>query len=220
MAEKTSSSGKRSGNRRQAAAADPSRVAAAALDQAAEFGWRRVTLADVANRSGLSLAQVLAIAPTRPALVAVIVSEVDRRVAEGGAADPQDGVRDRLFDLLMRRFDALNERRDGILAIVRDGRRDPATIVSGSAHVLRAMAMTLESAGVSTGGLMGIARVHGLAAVYAAAFRAWQADDSTDMAPTMAALDKALARAGMVAERLGGRSARPATAGGDAPPEP
>ena len=57
------------------------------------------------------------------------------------------------------------------------------------------MGWTLEAAGVGSAGRIGALRWVGLAAVYLEAFRAWARDESEDMARTMAALDRALARA-------------------------
>jgi hypothetical protein len=106
------------------------------------------------------------------------------------------------FDLLMRRFDALNENRDGVLAFMREGHRNPLAALCVATRLMRSMAMTLEVAGLSSSGLLGLARVNGLAVVYGYAVRTWMTDDSPDMAATMAALDRALATAGLIIEQL------------------
>ncbi len=77
-------------------------------------------------------------------------------------------------------------------------------------RVGRSAAALLGAAGVSAEGLIGFARVQGFKAVMACALKAWMTDDSADMAKTMAALDKALARAERVASFRGWR--RPADA--------
>jgi ubiquinone biosynthesis protein COQ9 len=50
----------------------------------------------------------------------------------------------------------------------------------------------LEAADISTDGITGVVAVKLTAAAYLAAFRAWLRDDSPDLAPTMAALDRRL----------------------------
>jgi hypothetical protein len=62
------------------------------------------------------------------------------------------------------------------------------------------MARMLEAAGLSARGPVGAVRTKGLAVVYANAVRAWLGDDSTDMASTMAALDKGLRQAERAAD--------------------
>jgi len=57
------------------------------------------------------------------------------------------------------------------------------------------MRWMLEAADIGTTGFVGTLRVKGSGVVYAATANVWLKDDSEDMAKTMAALDKNLARA-------------------------
>ena len=52
----------------------------------------------------------------------------------------------------------------------------------------------LHTAGLGTEGVIGAARVAGLASVYACVFRTWLEDDEPGLARTMAALDRRLRR--------------------------
>ncbi|MEQ9447880.1 MAG: hypothetical protein RLN70_03125, partial [Rhodospirillaceae bacterium] len=117
-----------------------------------------------------------------------------------------DTPRDRLFELMMRRFDVLNKHREGFRSIITATTRDPcgASVVACRLH--HSLSSLLTAAGISTRGFIGLVRIKGLAAVGAYALRAWLKDDSADMAKTMAALDKALARAEAVANFSRGRS--------------
>ncbi len=71
----------------------------------------------------------------------------------------------------------------------------------------------LQAAGVSTTGLRGELRVRGLIAVWLWTMRAFERDETEDLAPTMAALDIALGRAHSAAAWLAG--GRVVEAGGD-----
>jgi hypothetical protein len=64
------------------------------------------------------------------------------------------------------------------------------------------MAWMLEGAGLSSTGLHGMLRTKGLTAVWLYTLRAWERDDSADLAGTMAALDRALARAEEIGQWL------------------
>ena len=92
----------------------------------------------------------------------------------------------------MRRFDALQTRRAGTMAILRELPLDPASLVGLLPRLARSFVWMLETAGVSTTGLPGALRVKALGIVYLYALRIWIDDDTPDMARTMAALDKAL----------------------------
>lgn len=177
------------------------RLIEAALATAASRGWRRLALADVASAAGVGLAEAYAAYPSKAALLRAIVGLHDRAVLEGGPADAEETARDRLFEVVMRRFDSLQSHRAGMRAIVRDVVRDPLAMAALGPGLLRALVWMLEAAGLPPQGPAGPARVAGLGLVYLAALRAWSDDDSPDLARTMAALDRALREAEGVARR-------------------
>ncbi|MFC7609047.1 hypothetical protein [Teichococcus aestuarii] len=80
------------------------------------------------------------------------------------------------------------------------------------------MQWMLEAARIEAGGLQGLLRVKGLSAVWIATLRAWEQDDSQDLGPTMAALDRALDKAERVARMLRLDAAEPPPA--SPPPAP
>ena len=171
---------------------------AAAMRAAAGIGWRRTRLADIAEEAGLSLAELHARYTSKEALLDGFFRHIDRTVLAGAqqSADEDTSYRDRLFDILMQRFDALNPYKDGLRAVVRDaGGGGIAELVCGGCRLLRSMRWMLEAAGINTAGWLGGLRVKGLAVVFAATVQVWLRDDSEDMAKTMAALDRNLKRA-------------------------
>jgi AcrR family transcriptional regulator len=182
------------------------RLLRSALTLAAAGGWRAASLAAVAEDAGVSLADAYAAFPTRLSLLAGLLSRTDRQVLADGPADADDTPRDRLFDILMRRFDALAADRDGMRAIVRDMPGDPLNALLLAPCFAASMAWMLEAAGLPATGIGGSIRVKGLAIVYLATLRTWLDDDSIDMAKTMAALDRNLQRADSLARRLPLRS--------------
>jgi len=175
---------------------DADRIVDAGLAEAAALGWRNVSMSAVAARAGLPLVAVLMAAPTRAHLVAKIFDRLDARMLEGlSARVDADSVRDRLFEVAMKRFDAMNTNRDGMRAVVAGARFDAPALGVALCRADRSAAMMLSAAGVSPDGLFGCARIQGLKVVLACALKAWLDDDSADLAKTMAALDRALERA-------------------------
>jgi AcrR family transcriptional regulator len=170
-----------------------------ALELAAERGWRRTTLLDIASAAKLSPAELYGLYPSKGAILAGFVARIDRAMLEGGAAEGES-VRDRLFEALMRRFEALRSQKPAVEAIVRDSGTDPLAALCGAKRVLRSMSWALELAGVPGQGLLGRARAKGLAGLYLACLRVWLGDDTPDLSRTMAALDKGLRRLERIAE--------------------
>lgn len=180
------------------------RVLTAALQLAAERGWSKISLADIAEAAATPMSELYARFPTKQAILGAFSRHVDHMVLKAVDDEALEGnARDRLFDVLMRRFDVLDAHRDGVRAVVKASACDPLALVCGACGLRRSMAAMLEAAGISAGGVVGILRVKGLSAVYLAALRAWLGDDSEDRAPTMAALDRALRRADGWAAMLG-----------------
>ena len=176
-------------------------IAEAALALAAEDGWTAISMTAVAMRSGAPLGDVLLHAPTRAHLLARLLDRLDAAMLEGLATiDEGEPVRDRLFEVLMRRFDLLNQKRDAVRAVIAGVPRDPPSAAMLACRIGRSAAAVLGAAGISADGLAGFVRVQGLKAVMGFALRAWMTDDSADMAKTMAALDRALNQAERVAK--------------------
>jgi AcrR family transcriptional regulator len=185
----------------------------AALAIIAADGWRRLTMAAVAREGGWPLAEVYALFPSKAHLLSGLIARTDRAVLSGPPPDASEAPRDRVFDVLMRRFDALQADRAAYLRLIRELPRDPAAAVAFLPGFARAMAWMVEAAGLPNSGAAGALRCQGIALVYLNAVRVWATDDSPDMARTMAAVDKGLTRADTVVARIPGLASRSAPTG-------
>ena len=183
---------------------DPSHaIIESALELAAERGWERVGLADIADAAGLSLAELREQFPSKTAILAAHAAWVDGEVLAGRDPDMADRpATERLFDIVMKRFDVLNPHKAGLRAVLRSYRCDPEAMVCGSMTLRRSMRWMLEAADLSTAGLQGRLRVKALGALYLSVLPVWLRDDSEDMARTMAALDRRLKRLDGLARTL------------------
>lgn len=168
----------------------------ALLRLTAAGGWRDLSYAEIAKEAGLSLSTAYQAYHSKAAILMGIGREIDARIFAGLEGDPLDGsAKDRLFDLLMRRFDALNQHREAFAALAKDLPRTPGEGLALLCQLRSSLARMLEAAGVSASGLRGALRIEGLGAIYAAALRVWFKDDSSDLSKTMAELDKRLSQA-------------------------
>ncbi len=174
----------------------PQHVIKSALDLAAAGQWSSASLRDIAEAADLSIADLHALYPSKTAILKAYFASIDALVlATKFSFDEEDSPRDRLFDVLMRRFDVLAENRDGVIALLKALRRDPVSALCLAADFAGSMRWMLEAAGIKAVGPNGRLIVKGLAAVWLATLQVWQRDESEDMSRTMAALDKNLRRA-------------------------
>src|ERR1700678_4233152 len=89
----------------------------AAFALAATNGWTTVSAAAAARAANLPLEQARARFPSRDAILLRFGRLADQAALAGALTEGT--ARDKLFDLLMRRFDALQLHRDGIRALLR-----------------------------------------------------------------------------------------------------
>lgn len=184
-------------------APDPTARAAFArgvLALAGERNWRNVTIFDIANAANVEVAALAGLSPSDAA--DVVDDHFDRAAAKGVTAiDATQGLRDRLFDLAMRRFEAMEPHRFAVIAL--DRAMDGLGQAVAFARAGRTARWLLTLAGESVDGVDGAAKVQGLAVVLTRAHAAWKNDTDGDFVKTMAALDKGLRDAETWAGRLG-----------------
>jgi AcrR family transcriptional regulator len=178
----------------------------AAFRMAGEEGWHKVNAAAAARAAGLSVAEARARFPSRASILLRFGRMADQVALRD--APTEGSVRDRLFDLLMQRFDFLQDHREGVRALLRSLPYDPLTAALLACSTTRSMRWMLQGAGVDATGPRGDLQTHGLLAVWLWAVRAWEKDESEDLSGTMAAVDSGLQRAEGLASWLGG--SRPA----------
>jgi AcrR family transcriptional regulator len=167
------------------------KVLDAFLGLVAEKGFAEVTLRDVAAAADSGLADLYRLHPDKVALVAAFLARVDAAVLAGTprAVDPEETARDRLFDVMMRRYDALKPHRAALQSIRRAATRDPLLALALGPALRRSMAAMLEAASLSSEGLAGAVRQNGLLAIDYAVSRVFDRDETQDLSKTMAALD-------------------------------
>ncbi len=160
----------------------------------AEKGYADVSLREVAEAAGLGFAELYRLYPDKLSLAAAFMARIDADVMAGtpSSIDPEETPRDRLFDVMMRRYDALRPHRAALRALRRAGTRDPMLAISMGPPLRRSMAAMLEAASVGSDGLPGALRQNGLLAIHYAVSRVFDRDESQDLSKTMAALDNRL----------------------------
>lgn len=190
-----SSGGARHGGSAAGGPGDADRIIDAAFARIPTQGWRELSLAAIAAAAGLPILRVYRSFHSKQVILCAFFRRIDEAVlAVPPAAEPDERPRDRLFDLLMRRFDALRPYKPALEVLRRELPADPVAMLAVGAALLRSMRWMHEAADLATGGVRGAIAVRLTAAAYLAAARVWHRDDSPDLGQTMAALDARLRR--------------------------
>lgn len=156
-------------------------------------GWESFSCRSAAAACDVSLAQSLLVFKNRYSYVSALIRQIDAdMVADYDPSMGGEPARERLFDVLMSRFDAMQEHRDLIKALTCAARKDPMLAL----HLVAISRLTndwiIEMAHISPVGVMGQMRAKGALLAYGRAFSIWLEDESEDMAKTMSSLDKVL----------------------------
>lgn len=161
----------------------------------AERGFEDFGLAEIAGRAGLKLSQLRTEFGSKLAIYAAHIKDIDRAVLAGGEDVTDEPPRERLFDVLMRRLEAMAPYKEAVRSMLRSARRDPPLAMAINALAVRSQRWMLEAAGISAAGPQGALRAQGAALLFGRVLGVWLHDDDPGLDRTMAALDRGLASA-------------------------
>jgi ubiquinone biosynthesis protein COQ9 len=182
------------------------RIADMSLEIAAREGWDAVRLDRLGDELGEPFGSVVVVYPTPDRIASTLLRRLDNQVlAQVNRVDDSELPRDRLFEVMMMRFDALQRHRAGYAALISSLSRRPLTAFMRAPSVVHSMALMLIAAGIGAQNPIGVARAHALAIAYASVLRIWLKDDSADMARTMSELDKTLGRLEKIQRMVSGK---------------
>jgi AcrR family transcriptional regulator len=177
------------------------RIIAAAMRLAAAQGWRNLSLAAIASEAGVKLADLRREFSSKSEILAAFTRAVDGEVLAGVSPSAADGARDRLFDVIITRFEVMQPYKQALRRIGDDLRLHPLPSLRQFCAMSRSQYWMLQAARIDAEGGRGLLRLKGLMALYAATFPVWLEDDDPGMARTMAALDRRLRRGESVIRR-------------------
>nr|HXY90147.1 TetR/AcrR family transcriptional regulator [Xanthobacteraceae bacterium] len=169
----------------------------------AEKPFEQIGLAAIADKAGVSLADMRGEFGSTFDIIASFMREIDRKVLAGGEGeDAEATARDRLFDVLMRRFEALQPHREAVRSLARSAARHPRFAFALNRLAVRSQQWMLSAAGIDSAGVLGGLRAQALALIFARVMRVWLDDDDPGLARTMAELDRDLATGARFANLL------------------
>ncbi|THD42170.1 MAG: TetR/AcrR family transcriptional regulator [Bradyrhizobium sp.] len=168
------------------------RIVDALMALAAERRFEEIAIHDIAERAGVSLADFRDAFPSKGAVLGGFTRRIDRAVLSHPDEDlAGEAPRERLFDALMRRLDAMAPYREGLREITGWLERDPLAALAMNQSLINSMRFMLETAGIDAEGVAGAFKLQGLAFAWRRVVGVWL-DDEPDLAKTLAALDRAL----------------------------
>src|SRR5579872_2737761 len=125
---------------------DRDKAIEALMSLLADHSFEQIGLAEVAGQAEIKLSQLRAEFGSTLAILGAHIKDVDRAVLEGGADDmAEEPARERLFDVLMRRLEALGPHKEAVRSIMRSARRNPGLAFALNAMAVRSQHWMLEA---------------------------------------------------------------------------
>jgi AcrR family transcriptional regulator len=175
---------------------DRAKATDALLALLAEQSFEQIGLAEVAGRAGIKLSALRAEFGSTLSIYGAHIKDIDNIVLDGGDADmAEEPPRERLFDVEMRRLEALAPYKDAVRSIMRSARRNPGLALALNAMAVRSQSWMLESAGIGASGPRGALRAQGAALMFGRVLNVWLDDEEEGVDAAMAELDRGLSSA-------------------------
>lgn len=168
-----------------------------------ERRFERIGLKDIAERADVPLAEFRGEFYATFEIIAAYVKDLDRKVlAEATPDDVDSTVRERLFDVLMRRFELMTPYRRAFDNLRYSAMAMPSLGMGLNMLSVRSMHWMLAAAGIPATGMRGALRAQALAVLFARVAETWLNDDDPGLSRTMARLDRDLSRAASWSNRF------------------
>src|SRR5213595_3779730 len=153
---------------------DRDNIIAAFMALLAEKPFDQIGFGDISARAGVSLSVARTEFGSTLTILAAHMKELDRKVLAGGEADMTDEPpRERLFDVLMRRIEAMAPYRAATRSLMRSAACNPGLAFALNGLALRSQAWMMTAANIDAAGPRGMIRAQGLAALFASVLRTW-----------------------------------------------
>jgi AcrR family transcriptional regulator len=158
-------------------------------------GWVHMTFHDIVDHMGTSLVVLHGYFPNKYELLKAMVARIDQETLKRVSSDIESlSPSDRLFDVIMARFEASKPYKAALRRMWHEGFRYPYLMVVYFPLGFNSMIWILEAAGMHCSGLMGILQVKAFGLLYLKLLNTWFEDMSEDLSKTMAEVDKNVKR--------------------------
>jgi AcrR family transcriptional regulator len=177
-------------------------IVEALMRLASDRPWSDIEVTDIAREAGVTLSEFREFFPSKGAVLGSFSRMIDKQVLDGATDDLSDEPpRERVFDVMMRRFDALTPYKAALRRISFALRSDPLSLAALNQVGLNSQRFMLAAAGISTEGPLGNLKIQGAVLVFARTMETWLDDEDPTLARTMARLDRELRNGERVLER-------------------
>ncbi|WP_024879731.1 TetR family transcriptional regulator [Methylosinus sp. LW3] len=179
------------------------RIVESLMRLAARRAFEDIAISDIAQDADVSLADFRDCFPSKGAVLAAFSRKIDRQVLEDFAGRyASEPAKERLYEVLLRRLEALEPYRNALESISQWASTDPLAAAALNRETVNSMRFMLEAADIDSEGALGALKLQGLSIAWWRVLGTWFDDRDVDLCRTKAALDRELSRSEAVIERI------------------
>ena len=158
--------------------------------------WNSIKLEEIYKKSKINKKNLCGKIFNKRELLRNIVRYIDLQLKNSSNVVDISSHKDMIFEVMMMRFDILQNYRKSIIRIFDFCKRKPQELVLLLPSFIESMILMASLAKISKNGLKGNLKIKGLLVVYFSSFLVWTKDNSKSLDKTMQSLDNQLDRAG------------------------
>jgi AcrR family transcriptional regulator len=179
------------------------RIVEALMRIAGRRAFEDIAIADIAHEADVSLADFRDSFPSKGAVLAAFSRKIDRQVLDDFSGRyASETAKERLYDVLLRRLEALDPYRNALESVAQWATTDPLAAAALNRETVNSMRFMLEAADIDSEGPLGALKLQGLSIAWWRVLGVWFEDRDADLCRTKAALDRELSRSEAVVERI------------------
>lgn len=179
------------------------RIVESLMRLAARRAFEDIAISDIAHDADISLADFRDHFPSKGAVLSAFSRKIDRQVLEEFSGRyASEPAKERLYEVLLRRLEALEPYRIALESVAQWASTDPLAAVALNRETVNSMRFMLEAADIDSEGALGALKLQGLAIAWWRVLATWFEDRDADLCRTKTALDRELSRSEAVIERI------------------
>ena len=157
--------------------------------------WDSISIERIYKRSKITKIKFFNLIKNKSDLLKNINIHFDNQLLSTSDSIDKSSCKDMIFEVLMLRFDLLNQHRRSILKIFDMFKKRPNEFILLLPSFIDSIKLMSNIAKINYKGLSGSLKINGLTILYFSTFLVWMKDNSESLDKTMTALDNNLNRA-------------------------
>ena len=171
---------------------ESTKIAEATLLMLEKKNWNSIKTSEIRSFKGINKNKFQKIIKNKTDLLSNINRFFDYKLIKLSSTIDKSTIKDMIFEIIMMRFDCLQNYRKSIIHIFNSFKNKPHELILLLPSFIESMVLIANLTKTPTKGIKGSIFIKGLLVIYFLSFLTWKEDNSKSLESTMTSLDKYL----------------------------